>query len=127
MPKGKPTHGAKKASRSYKHKDHNPKRLVDDSASMDMDEKEVSKQQQKKAEEEESKDDMDDGEETGSVNSAGGKSLADYAPNMISKEKREAIRKDRQKRNRKMNLYKIRNGNCTGKNGPRAINRVSSK
>jgi hypothetical protein len=49
------------------------------------------------------------------------------APNLKSKEDKKLIRSERQKRNVKKNLYKVRNGNCTGKNGPRAINRTSMK
>ncbi len=133
MPKGQRTHGAQKASRSRKHKDHNPKRLanIDDSASMEIEKEEVAqpkKQKKQKVEEEEGDDDDDEmDEENGSVTSTGVKTISDYAPNMLSKEEKKTIRKDRQKRNKKNNLYKIRNGNCTGKNGPRAINRVSFK
>lgn len=43
-----------------------------------------------------------------------------------TKEERAAIREKRKKANFDKNFYKIRNGNASGKHGPRAINRVSN-
>ncbi len=40
-----------------------------------------------------------------------------------TKEEKKAIRELRHKANAARNLYKVRNGNYSGKNGPRAINR----
>lgn len=45
--------------------------------------------------------------------------------NLKSKEERKVIRDTRKKANRTKNFYKIRKGNVTGKNGPRAINTTS--
>lgn len=44
-----------------------------------------------------------------------------------TKEEKKAIRQARRKKNFSANFYKVRAGNVTGKNGPRAINQVSLK
>lgn len=48
------------------------------------------------------------------------------AKNLKSKEEKAAIREARRKKNLARNLYKIRSNYCSGKNGPRAINRGSN-
>lgn len=54
----------------------------------------------------------------GDVSMEGG----DAARGMKSKEEKKAIREARKKKNHTKNFYKIRAGNCTNRNGPRAIN-----
>lgn len=96
LPKHKLTKikATRKATRSPKHKDY--QQAGSDTGSVQMDEEEI--------------------DDTASITSSG-------SAGMKSKDEKQAIRDDRKKRNKQRNLYKIRNGNCTGKNGPRSINR----
>lgn len=71
-------------------------------------------------------DNEDDAEEGNSMEISASEKLFSKAPvNLKSKEERKATRDTRKKANRTKNFYKIRKGNVTGKNGPRAINTTS--
>lgn len=86
-------------------------------------------QEDENEEDDGSAQEMDEGSVAdASVTSTSNKSLIKelkVPKNMKTKEEKEAIRKARKKRNISKHHYKIRSANCTGKNGPRAINRGS--
>jgi len=128
LPKQK---AAQKVQRSNKHKSSRNKVGGGDAMSVAAEditdtfkETKESKEEQEVSEEV----DMEDDEEvdatsvnTEAATASPGRST--LATNLKSKDERSAIRDLRRQKNKKNNLYKIRNGNCSGKNGPRAINR----
>lgn len=62
--------------------------------------------------------------ETDKIALSSGKPTA--AIRLKTKEEKQKIRLERQKKNRQKNLWKIRTNYFSGKNGPRAINKVSN-
>lgn len=114
LPKNKATRSTKKVSRTSKHKILSFQKPQQAGMEIENDDIETEKQedlteQPVQSNEQEKTDDKK------------------YIPGLklLTKEEKQKIRKARKKSNSAKHGYKIRNHYCTGKNGPRAINRVS--
>lgn len=112
LPKNKSTHGAHKSSvKTNKHKAY---KHQNDSISLSEVEMMEVEESAEAAEKEEDHEEME---------ATDNQSIGTNQARPKTKEERKQIRELRQKTNAARNLYKRRNANCSGKNGPRAINR----
>ena len=111
LPKNKSTHGAHKAlAKTNKHKAY---KHQNDSISRPGNVMEVEERAEETTEREENEE----------MDAADTQLTTSNQVRPKTKEEKKQIRDLRKKVNAARNLYKQRNANCSGKNGPRAINR----